>query len=70
MVRSRLIFDRSNITMRKSTRSDAHETYVQEFRKEIDEADEANNNDLEFSIEHEDSLEIKNWRHHLTNNKF
>ena len=56
--------------MRKSTRSDAHETYVQEFRKEIDEADEANNNDLEFSIEHEDSLEIKNWRHHLTNNKF
>lgn len=53
--------------MRKSTRSDAHETYVQEFQKDTD---NRNNNDLEFSIEHEDSLEIKNWRHHLTNNKF
>lgn len=53
--------------MRKSTRSDAHETYEQEFQKDTD---NRNNNDLEFSIEHEDSLEIKNWRHHLTNNKF
>lgn len=69
MVRSKqLIFDRSNITMRtKSTKSDAHETYEPEFQKETD---DRNNNDLEFSIEHEDSLEIKNWRHHLTTNRF